>query len=141
MTKFAEFNPDWYSVPGDTIKDCLEERSMTQSALAKMMGRPKKTINEIIKGKTRITALTAIQLEAALNIPAKFWLNRQTQFDLWIARQPEKIHARRVEKRITLRQFCRDLKVDPSWWSKVERQLMLAKPEQLQKALDYLETK
>jgi plasmid maintenance system antidote protein VapI len=39
------------------------------------MGRPIKTINEIVNGKAAITPDTAIQLELALGITAAFWNN------------------------------------------------------------------
>ncbi len=47
------------------------------------MGRPKNAINEIVNGKKAITAETALQLEAAIpEIPARFWLNLETDFQL-----------------------------------------------------------
>lgn len=61
--------------PGESLKELLEEEGLTQAELAERMGRPKKTINEIINGKAEITADTAIQLEMVLGVPASFWLN------------------------------------------------------------------
>jgi HTH-type transcriptional regulator/antitoxin HigA len=47
------------------------------------MGRPANAINEIINGKKTITAETALQLEAAMpEIPARFWLNLETDYQL-----------------------------------------------------------
>jgi addiction module HigA family antidote len=47
------------------------------------MGRPLNAINEIINGKKAITAETALQLEAViLEIPARFWLNLETDYQL-----------------------------------------------------------
>jgi len=47
------------------------------------MGRPPNAINEIIKGKKAITAETAIQLEEVMpEIPARFWLNLETDYQL-----------------------------------------------------------
>ena len=47
------------------------------------MGRPKNAINEIVNGKKAITAETALQFEAAIpEIPARFWLNLETDFQL-----------------------------------------------------------
>lgn len=68
------------SLPGDTIQETLDELGMSQQELAERMGRHKKTINEIIKGKAPITAETAIQLERVLGIPASFWLERERLF-------------------------------------------------------------
>jgi addiction module HigA family antidote len=60
---------------------------MTQSELAQRLGRPLKTVNEIIKGKAAITAETAIQLERALGISASFWTNLETQYRDTLARK------------------------------------------------------
>jgi len=75
-----EFRPDYLSPPGDTLSEVLESLGMTQAELAQRMGRPRKTINEIIQGKTAITSETALQLELVLNIPASFWNNREQQY-------------------------------------------------------------
>lgn len=73
--------------PGEFLAEELEARAMTQKALAEVMGRPAKTINEIIRGKKAITAETAIQLERALGISAYFWMNSQTRYDIVRARR------------------------------------------------------
>jgi HTH-type transcriptional regulator/antitoxin HigA len=83
------WRPDWAVSPGDLLGEALDERSMTQAELARRMGRPLKTINEIIKGKQAITADTTVQLEKVLGIPAHFWANLQADFDEWNARARE----------------------------------------------------
>ena len=65
------------SAPGEMLLDLLESHCMTQAGLARRMGRPIKTINEIVKGKTAITAETAIQLEKVFKVPAEFWIIRE----------------------------------------------------------------
>lgn len=82
-----EYVPDVVSPPGETLADALEERGMTQADLADRTGRPRKTINEIVKGKASITADTALQLESVLGIPASFWTNRQRAYDEYLARR------------------------------------------------------
>ena len=82
-----EYTPDEVSHPGGTLKDLLDEKGMNQAQLAERTGRPKKTINEIIKGKTGITPETAIQLERVLGAPASFWIKRQCQYDESVARR------------------------------------------------------
>jgi HTH-type transcriptional regulator/antitoxin HigA len=59
--------------PGLTLAENLEKLNMSQSELAKRIGRPEKTISEIVKGITAITPETALQLERALNISAGIW--------------------------------------------------------------------
>lgn len=72
--------------PGEVLADELETRGMTQKALAEAMGRPAKTVNEIVRGKKSITAETALQLERVLGVSAQFWMNTQTRWDLARAR-------------------------------------------------------
>lgn len=134
----GENSPDNWSVPGDTLRDWLDEHGMSQAALAKRLARPTKTVNEIIKGKTRITALTAIQLADVTGLPATFWVNRQAQYDLWLASRGEAIYKLRIEKRLTLREFCRSLNFDPSQWSKIERALLMPTRLQVEQAYKLL---
>ncbi len=81
----TEYTPDFLSHPGETLLETIEVKGMTQAELALRMGRPKKTINEIIKGKTSITPETALQLEMALGIPASFWNERERRYQESIA--------------------------------------------------------
>lgn len=75
--------------PGETLIETLEAIGMSQAELADRMGRPKKTINEIIKGKAEITAETALQLEKVLNIAASFWTNLESHYREELARHEE----------------------------------------------------
>jgi HTH-type transcriptional regulator/antitoxin HigA len=86
-----QYQPESVSPPGDTLADLLEERGMSQAELAERMGRPTKTINEIIKGKAMITPETAIQLERVFGVPADFWNNRESLFRQYRARIDENI--------------------------------------------------
>ncbi len=75
-----EYYPDYVPPPGETLLETLETISMSQAELAKRMGRPVKTINEIIQKKAAITAETALQLEQVLHIPASFWLKLEQHY-------------------------------------------------------------
>lgn len=81
--------PDVVSPPGETLQELLEERGMTQAELAQRMGRPKKTINEIVQGKAEITPETALQLERVLGVPASFWNERERYYRDYLAREVE----------------------------------------------------
>lgn len=82
-----QYQPDVVSPPGDTLQELLDERGMTQADLALRTGRPKKTINQIIKGKAAITPDTAFQFERVLGTPASFWNNRERIYAEWQARK------------------------------------------------------
>jgi HTH-type transcriptional regulator / antitoxin HigA len=79
----TEAYPDIAIPPGEYLAEEIEARGITQKELAKRMRRPLNTINEIINGKKAITARTALQLEEVMpEIPAKFWLNLETDYQL-----------------------------------------------------------
>ncbi len=84
-----EYMPESVSPPGETLQELLEEKGMTQAELAQRMGRPKKTINEIVKGKAEITPDTSLQLERVLGIPSSFWNNRERAYRESLARKKE----------------------------------------------------
>jgi HTH-type transcriptional regulator/antitoxin HigA len=82
--------PDWSVHPGEILGEALEERNITQLALAAQLGRPMSAVSRIINGKRRITADTALQLEKALGISAQFWVHAQANHDLHLAQQRTK---------------------------------------------------
>jgi HTH-type transcriptional regulator/antitoxin HigA len=81
-----EYAPRTVSPPGATLEEALNERGMSQAEFAERTGRPKKTINEIVRGLAAITPETAIQFERVLGIPASFWNARQQHYEESIAR-------------------------------------------------------
>jgi HTH-type transcriptional regulator/antitoxin HigA len=83
------FNPDYASPPGETLLETLVYMDMSQADLAARTGRPKKHINEIIKGKAAITPGMALQLERVTGVSANFWNNRECQYRETLARLNE----------------------------------------------------
>jgi HTH-type transcriptional regulator/antitoxin HigA len=90
-----EYRPDYVVSPGQHLLKTLELKGMSQSELATRIGRPQKTINEIVKGKAAITPDTAIQLERALGTPAAAWnaLEAAQQLRLAEKRDAERLMA------------------------------------------------
>ena len=83
MVTKTESYPDVAIAPGEYLAEEIEARGITQKELAGRMSRPLNAINEIIKGKKAITAETALQLETVMpEIPARFWLNLETDYQL-----------------------------------------------------------
>ncbi|MBF0381007.1 MAG: HigA family addiction module antidote protein [Magnetococcales bacterium] len=75
-----QYLPDYLVTPGEVLDEYLEAYPMTQAQLAMRAGLAKKTINEIIKGKSPITTDSAQKLERVLGRPAHFWNNLERQF-------------------------------------------------------------
>ena len=108
-----EYLPDLVSPPGETLLETIEALGMTQIELADRMGRPRKTINEIIKGKTAITPETALQLEHVVGVPARFWIEREQHYREALARAAE--HDELDEQTVWLAQFPVQEMVERGW--------------------------
>lgn len=69
--------------PGEILmEEFLEPMGITQHKLAVSIGVPPRRINEIVHGKRRITADTALRLGRFFGMTAQFWLNLQMHYDL-----------------------------------------------------------
>lgn len=72
--------------PGEILKEeFLKPMGLTQVELAKRMGVPIQRLNTVVTGKRAVTAETAILLAGVLGTSPNFWMNLQTNLDLWRA--------------------------------------------------------
>jgi addiction module HigA family antidote len=73
--------------PGEVLlEEFIVPLGMTQHRVAVDIGVPPRRINEIVHGKGRITAITALRLGRYLGTTAQFWVNLQTRGDLDVER-------------------------------------------------------
>lgn len=80
-----------YAVPpGETLEETLEALEMSQAELARRTGLTPKTINQIIKGTAPITPETALAIEKATGVRARFWNNLQANYQEALTRIAEK---------------------------------------------------
>ena len=82
--------------PGEVLlKEFLEPMGITAYRLSKETAIPQTRISQILKGKRRITADTAIRFERFFGTTAKFWLNLQASFDVEEAlKENEDVYSR-----------------------------------------------
>jgi len=72
--------------PGEILlKEFLEPMNLSQNKLALQIRVPARRINEIVHGKRRITADTALRLAKYFNMSPQFWLGLQMDYDLDVA--------------------------------------------------------
>lgn len=72
--------------PGEILKEeFLEPLGLSQNQLALSIRVPARRINEIVHGKRRITADTALRLARFFNMSPQFWLGLQMDYDLDVA--------------------------------------------------------
>ena len=71
--------------PGEVLlEEFLAPLEVTQHHLAVAIGVPPRRINEIVHGKRRVTADTALRLARYFGTTDRFWLNLQNRHDLEI---------------------------------------------------------
>ena len=69
--------------PGEILfEEFLKPMGLSQTRLATDLGVPPRRINEIVLGKRRITADTALRLARYFNMSAQFWMGLQMDYDL-----------------------------------------------------------
>ncbi|MCS5497329.1 HigA family addiction module antitoxin [Cnuibacter physcomitrellae] len=75
------------TTPGEVLlEEFIEPLGITQHRLAVAIAVPPRRINEIVHGKRRITADTALRLGRYFGTTAQFWVNLQSHFDLEVER-------------------------------------------------------
>ena len=73
--------------PGEILaEEYLTPLGVTQHRLAVAIGVPPRRINEIVHGKRRISADTALRLARFFGTSERFWLNLQSRYDLEVQR-------------------------------------------------------
>lgn len=69
--------------PGEIlIEEFLEPMGISAYRLAKETGIPQTRISEIIKGRRRVTADTALRFSKYFGTTPKFWLGLQDDYDI-----------------------------------------------------------
>ena len=84
--------------PGEILlEEFLKPMGLSQNRVALDIRVPARRINEIVLGKRRITADTALRLARYFKMSPQFWLGLQVDFDLDVA---EDKLAGRLDKEI-----------------------------------------
>jgi addiction module HigA family antidote len=85
--------------PGEILnEEFLKPFNISAYRLAKDIGITPSRISEILKGKRRITADTALRLSYYFSNSAKFWLGLQDDFDLEEETRNKKEDLKQVKK-------------------------------------------
>ena len=75
------YNPPIVFHPGETLAEKLEELGMDARTLAAEVGLSESVIQGLLNGSVSVVTDTAMRLERALGIPARFWLKMQEEWD------------------------------------------------------------
>jgi len=86
MSELLKAERELLSPPGDDILETIEYIKMSQVELADRLGKTAPKVHDLITGKEPITYNTALQLEKVLGIDAQFWINRENNYRIKLAR-------------------------------------------------------
>ncbi len=74
--------------PGEILRELyLQPLGIAIIRAAEALGVTRKHISSVVNGHAPISPELALRLAVALNTDPEFWLNLQTQYDLWRARK------------------------------------------------------
>ena len=85
--------------PGQVLAAFLKKIGMTQADFAWIIDRNPVRVNEIIRGKTGISARSAKEFAAALGTSPEFWMSAQTTYDLAICNKDVSGIVKRAQER------------------------------------------
>jgi HTH-type transcriptional regulator/antitoxin HigA len=80
MDNCAIFEPDWVSPPGETIKNVLETRDIPIDEFFEVLGVEESNGHQLLSGLIAINKAIALKIESVTDIPAQFWLKRETTY-------------------------------------------------------------
>jgi addiction module HigA family antidote len=85
--------------PGEVLlEEFMSPLGLSQNRLAQAIKVPPRRVNEIVLGKRRITADTALRLGRFFGTTAEFWVNLQAYYDLETAKaKAEAVILREIE--------------------------------------------
>ena len=73
--------------PGEILlEQFLKPLAMSQNKLALELSVPPRRINEIVKGRRRVTADTAMRLARFFKMTPEYWMGLQADYDLDVVR-------------------------------------------------------
>lgn len=74
------FTPDWFSPPGDTIRDILDERGCSIETFAAEMRKPLLWCSGLLEGREELTESVAQKLSKVIGSTPEFWLRREATY-------------------------------------------------------------
>lgn len=84
------------SHPGELLAADLDALKVSKTEVAASLGVTRKALYDVLDGKSGVTAVMAVRLEAVLGSSAEMWFGLQAAHDIWKARQ--KVEAKNLKK-------------------------------------------
>lgn len=78
------FNPPH---PGEVIAETLDDLNIGIRELSRALQVAPSTVHRLVSGGAAVSPEMALKLAAVLGSSAKFWLNLQDNYSLWVAQK------------------------------------------------------
>lgn len=80
--------------PGEVLlEDVLKVLNISITEAANNLGVSRKTLSELVNGKSNLTSEMAVRIAKATNTSPESWINMQVKLDLWKIKQDKIINA------------------------------------------------
>lgn len=76
----SEFKPDWFSPPGDTIRQLINERGLTMREFSDQLNYSSDFTEKLLLGHLSLTRDIAQELSTIFGGSQNFWLNRERDY-------------------------------------------------------------
>jgi HTH-type transcriptional regulator / antitoxin HigA len=103
--EIGAWTPNWATHPGEHLAEYIEVNGWSQAEFARIADLTPKLVSTIISGRNPVTPDTALKLERVLGVKAPIWLNLQSNWDLFQAREQEAAKAASTEAKSWLKEF------------------------------------
>jgi len=82
--------PDYAPPPGETLRELLDEKGMTQADLARRTGLSPKHVNQLVHGVVPLSADVAGRLELVTGMPARLWNRLEADYQSILTRNRQR---------------------------------------------------
>lgn len=87
--------------PGETIREMLDDKNMSQKEFAQRMGLSEKHVSRLINGHVELTPEVALKLSTVLGASVAFWSNLETAYRADIVRAADELRAEEEKQLIS----------------------------------------
>ncbi len=86
--------------PGESVRyDCIESLGLTVTQAARVLGVTRQALNNLLNGRSGISAEMAVRLDKAFGGGAETWLRMQVAYDLaQVRKRPKQIRINRIRR-------------------------------------------
>lgn len=98
MAESGVLKRDWFSPPGETVTDILDEQGLSVEAFATRLGEPVDAVKDLLSGRAPIDKDRASRLARTLGGTPTFWTNRELDYRAGLQRMESEIAGAQTDE-------------------------------------------